>query len=243
VNSPELLVPHASSATDVLGADAIDQIVSRRRAELARLALTLRTATSRCQKAEAELGGQGPNGGVGAGPEDLLGVVDAMLTKAATGAAHALEQARLQAEQQVEQARDEAASTLRSAGVDPARVPLGSRRLLSSPTVGSPPTAAELWQHVGGPAVAPVRPAPTAPSTTPGAAPSVAPPPPPPVGASAAHVAPTFEAPSTTSTLLVEEAPVAQETDGQVFELFWEELPAERRSRSRFGRRTARGRA
>jgi hypothetical protein len=40
--------------------------------------------------------------------------------------------------------------------------------------------------------------------------------------------------------LLVEEAPADPSADGQVFELFWEQMPTDRRVRTRLRRRTTR---
>jgi hypothetical protein len=267
VNSSELLVPHASSATDAAGAAAVDVVVSRRRAELARLSLGARSACSRCEKAEAQLRAVEDDRPAEGGPSDLLAVVDTMLVKAMAAASSAIEEARREAAVRVERALEEAAGHLRAHGIDPAWVPLGRGGATREREVIAPPTAGELWRDVQGPgAVMSAGPTPAARAEA--SIPSPPPPPPPmsstssPAAAAATHVTlgvtPNIVAPGTIpegsrdpwaepstapvaqSALLVEEAPADPPAEGQVFELFWEQMPSDRRVRTRLRRRSTR---
>jgi hypothetical protein len=267
VNSSELVVPRASSATDSEGASVVDALVSRRRAELARLSLGVRSARSTCEKAEARLQSVEDDRPAERGPSDLLAVVDAMLTKAMAAAGSAIEQARDEAALQVEQALEEAAEHLRAHGIDPGRVPLGRGGANRERHVSAPPTAGELWRDVQGPAaVVPVGPPPPARPQNPIPSPALPSPSAPPpsssataaathvtVGVAPGHVSPVttpvgwtdpwaerVTAPATHPALLVEEAPADPSAEGQVFELFWEQMPTDRRVRTRLRRRTTR---
>jgi hypothetical protein len=267
VNSSELFVPHASSATDPAGAAAVDAVVSRRRAELARLSLGARSARSRCEKVEAHVRAVENDRPAERGPSDLLAVVDTMLTKAMAAAGSAIEQARGEAAIHVEHALEEAAGHLRTHGIDPARVPLRRGGATREREVIAPPTAGELWRDVQGPAaVVPAAPAPGARAEATIPSPPPPPPAPPalssPASAAATHVtvgvAPGLVAPGMTPVgwtdpwaepatapvahpaLLVEEATADPPMEGQVFELFWEQMPTDRRVRTRLRRRTTR---
>lgn len=258
VNSSELFLPHAMSATDADGADAIDVVVRRRKAEISRLTLAARTAAARCGRVEAELLSSADEGSPELGSSDLFGVVDTMLGNAMRAATAAVAQARLDAARRVGQARSEAILDLRAVGIDPARVELGAGPVGVGLTIGPPPDAARLWQRVRGPAqVAEAphsgRPAPTSASSMP------TPPPPSMVssvsglGAAATDPSVLAEPPSAalqpmgvgvpTATLVdaVTSIPGSEpQPEGQVFELFWEKMPSDRRVRSRLRRRVGR---
>jgi hypothetical protein len=215
-----------------------------------------------CEKAEARLQAVEDDRPDERGPSDLLAVVDTMLTKAMSAASSTIEQARDEAALQVEQALEEASGHLRAHGIDPARVPLGRGGANRERQISAPPTAGELWRDVQGPvAVVPVGPPPPVRRQT-----SISSPPPPPpsspaaaaathvtVGVAPGHVssgttpvgwtdpwAEPVTAPAAHPALLVEEAPAEPSGEGQVFELFWEQMPTDRRVRTRLRRRTTR---
>lgn len=261
VSPPEPFIPNASAATDAEGAAGIDALISRRRAELARMALAARAARTRCERVEDELRAHHAARPTDPGPHDLLDVVDAMMEKAMTTAAAAIESARREAVSVVELAREVGATELKAVGADPATVPLGSGSRPLRRDVSAPRTAAELWNEVRGPMPTPVVP-PGLGARVVRTGPVVSPMPPASpssllndAGASAvtiARSAPTDVAPSNLAqgqmggqsagpaTLLLGDPELDPETDGRVFDTFWGQMPADRRVRSRFRRRATR---
>jgi hypothetical protein len=158
-------VPRAFDATSVGDSRRIEDWSRRARADLTRLALALRAAEAKADRAEREGVEAEP-----APPEALLAVVDATLTTAARKGQDAVEAARREADTVVEVAGRLAADMVRAAGADPDRL-VALRRRPTQVTGRSrvPPSALELWREVldGHARRAPVAPtAPPAPSVT-----------------------------------------------------------------------------
>jgi hypothetical protein len=249
VTAGDALPPEAVLATDAAG--AIDAIVGRRRAELARLSLTARTAAQRCERAEAALSAQ-PSTDPDVVPEDLLAVVDTMLRNAVRASEVGLGAARAEARHTVSVATAEAADSLHRIGIDPSVLPPARVPVAPEGHITPPPTAADLWRVASRPAPAP--PAAAAGSEVPPAPPSPSPAPAPANGTPMAHVASPAAAPassvevgidgsspSPSVTTLLLDTPIVEPGEGtsaEVYDIFWQEVPGERRVRDRLLRRS-----
>jgi hypothetical protein len=228
----ELAEPQTVDATDAFGASTIDAVVASRRAELDRWVAILEVAHDRCALAELALA----EGGCGDAPDDMLAVVDAMLARAMDTANHSIELARAEAAATVSEALRDAIAQLRSIGQDPAAVlrstaaPSGVDRDLDLP-----PTASDLWREC--PRAAAVeshgqdarRVHPSGAVAT-----SVA------VASRHAHRSgsPTVLSPPA-APVPEEEATSSSEAAsvGEVYEMFWQEVPGQGRVRDRLLRR------
>jgi hypothetical protein len=267
VTAGDALPPEAVQATDAAGAAQIDALVARRRAELARLALAERTALQRCDRAEVALNAMADTGVDGI-PADLLAVVDAMLEKAVGASELALASVEQEASFIVDSAMADGVEVVRRAGIDPAVVALVPRPVAAARSVARPPTAAELWrstrhsvarspmartpdpsptgpvgpQRTAAPS-APVAPGPVAsvphvphPVSIAVAVPSL-----PPVADAAVDLdAVTAVAAPAVATLLLDEPITGPGHDdpAEVYDMFWQEVPGERRVRDRLRRRS-----
>lgn len=138
-------MPGARLATDEVGAAQIDRILARRRSELARLGLSARSATRRCEQAEARLAERVEPDGE---PTDLLAVVDTMIERSVRERDAALAAARRDADETIARAVVEGVEGLRRAGVDTSRLP-ATRRPSTGHTLTPAPTAGDLWRRVG----------------------------------------------------------------------------------------------
>lgn len=235
-------------ASDASGAAVIDAIVGRRRAELARLSLTARTTTQRCEKAEAALAAQ-PVADAEAVPADLLGVVDTMLANAVRASELGLDAARAEARHTVSVATAEASDSLRRLGIDPAMVLPAQPPAAPVGRITPPPSAADLWRGASrpAPAVVPLTAA-AAPVPAQASAPgngtpmaTVAPGPVPAVDAPVAPLASVVPAASPAIVTLLLDTPIAEpgeDGSAEVYGIFWQEVPGERRVRDRLLRRS-----
>jgi hypothetical protein len=251
VTSGDDIGPRFVVATDAAGVAAIDTIVARRKAIVARLTLGARMARQRLDRVEQEWASRAAGAeGVGdAVPDDLLAVVDAMLDKAVRASDGALEAARAEADAVVVAAvmsvvgEEGAAAT----GVDPHRLPRQRPLVGTDHRVTPPPTAADLWRGVTGvgrgPAVSlvgamtpPATPVNHAPVSDLHALPSSSLPAPSDVGGDALDPVRDDSAVGT----LVLDAPSEEwlaADSADAFDTFWQEVRTERRVRDRLRRR------
>ena len=249
---PDPLVPRARLATDDAGAVQIDQILARRRSELARLGLAARSAVRRRAAAEKRLADHlgGLEGDLV--PVDLLSVVDSMIERSTRACDEALAVARRDADELVAQAVAESIDQLRRAGLDTTKVP-AARRPDPGRRVSPPPSAGDLWRRVGAarvPAAVPVDGPPTGlDGDTERTAEAIVLP-----AAVAGEMAvlPTSSLPSpdtyaehrtvAVATLVAHEPATGPLTDddrsAEAFDGFWQEASRERRVRDRFLRRS-----
>lgn len=240
-------------ATDDAGAAEIDRIFARRRAELARLGLSARSAVRRCEAAERQLAERATEDGA---PTDLLTVIDTMIERAVRERDDVIAAARRAADETVGRAVADSVEDLRRAGVDTSRLPAARRPASSTVRLTSAPSAGELWSRVGAPHVAARRasvslarsadeavlPAdPTAVELTPDAAVTT------PFATRPDSSLPAPEGleelvPATVVTLLVEPTDdrnggTGTASEDAEFDSFWREASQERRVRDRFRRR------
>lgn len=250
VTAADHLAPGPRLATDDAGAAQIDQILARRRSELARLALTTRSAVRRRDEAEAHLAEHRGGYDGDSVPTDLLAVVDSMIERAVRNCDEALASARRDADERVAEAVAESLDDLRRAGLDASHVP-ATRRPWPGHHVVAPPTAGELWRQVGAVRLAhspdPVpegagrmveadhgAPRPSRPSMQAPGEHGVVP-------ASSLPSPETFEQlqPTAVATLVADEPESEEQQPGAAFDTFWQEADRDRRSRGRFLRRSA----
>ena len=139
----DLIPPSPFSAIGAEDVARVERWAARQRAELSQLALALRSAQRRAERAERETP---PAVEV---PAELLAALDAMLETAARQADLGIQAARRDATATVAAGREQAVGLLQAVELDPVDV-LGPSDWTSTaiPEVARPATATSLWQLV-----------------------------------------------------------------------------------------------